>query len=88
MSTPLVGTAVAERWAFEMVSDLPVEVRYALRSLARAPVWSFSLILTIALGIGSIASVGAERLSTGDQEIRRQTSSQMAVDKKSILLIS
>jgi len=40
-----------------MMSDLPVEVRYALRSLACAPVWAFSLILTIALGIGSTASV-------------------------------
>ena len=40
-----------------MPADLLADVRYSLRSLARAPVWTLTLVLTIALGIGSSASV-------------------------------
>ena len=40
-----------------MSADVLADVRYSLRSLARAPVWTSALILTIALGIGSSASV-------------------------------
>jgi hypothetical protein len=39
------------------VSDLPADVRYSLRGLSRAPVWTLGLVLTIAIGIGSAASV-------------------------------
>jgi putative ABC transport system permease protein len=40
-----------------MSADLLADVRYSLRSLARTPVWTSALVLTIALGIGSSASV-------------------------------
>ena len=39
------------------MSNFAADVRYSVRSLARAPVWTFALVLTIALGIGSSASV-------------------------------
>jgi putative ABC transport system permease protein len=39
------------------MSDLFADVRYSLRSLARTPVWTAALVLTISLGIGSTASV-------------------------------
>ena len=40
-----------------MSADLLADIRYSLRSLARTPVWTVALVLTIALGIGSSASV-------------------------------
>jgi ABC-type lipoprotein release transport system permease subunit len=40
-----------------MSADLAADVRYSLRSLVRTPVWTSALVLTIALGIGSSASV-------------------------------
>jgi ABC-type lipoprotein release transport system permease subunit len=40
-----------------MFGTLLADVRYALRGLARAPVWAIALILTIALGTGSAAAV-------------------------------
>jgi putative ABC transport system permease protein len=40
-----------------MPSDLLTDLRYSARSLTRTPVWTFTLVLTIALGIGSTASV-------------------------------
>ena len=40
-----------------MSADFLADVRYSLRSLARTPVWTAALVLTIALGIGSSASV-------------------------------
>jgi putative ABC transport system permease protein len=40
-----------------MSADLLADIRYSLRSLARTPVWTSALVLTIALGIGSSASV-------------------------------
>jgi putative ABC transport system permease protein len=40
-----------------MHSGLTGDIRYALRSLARTPVWTATLMLTIALGIGSGAAV-------------------------------
>jgi ABC-type antimicrobial peptide transport system permease subunit len=40
-----------------MAADVLADVRYSLRSLARTPVWTAALVLTIALGIGSSASV-------------------------------
>jgi ABC-type lipoprotein release transport system permease subunit len=33
------------------------DIRYAIRALARAPIWTLALVLTIALGIGSAAAV-------------------------------
>jgi ABC-type lipoprotein release transport system permease subunit len=39
------------------MSSLLADVRYAMRSLVRAPVWTAALIATIAIGIGSSASV-------------------------------
>ena len=38
-------------------ADALADVRYSLRSLARTPVWTAALVMTIALGIGSSASV-------------------------------
>ena len=40
-----------------MHRDLPRDIHYPLRSLARTPVWTATLVLTIALGIGSAAAV-------------------------------
>ena len=40
-----------------MAADVLADVRYSLRSLARTPVWTAALMLTIALGVGSSASV-------------------------------
>ena len=40
-----------------IAADVRADVRYSLRSLARTPVWTAALVLTIALGIGSSASV-------------------------------
>ena len=40
-----------------MSSDLLTDLRYSARSLVRTPVWTLTLVLTIALGIGSTASV-------------------------------
>jgi ABC-type antimicrobial peptide transport system permease subunit len=40
-----------------MPVDLLADVRHSIRSLARAPVWTAALVLTIALGIGSAAAV-------------------------------
>lgn len=40
-----------------MFGTLLGDVRYALRGLARAPVWTIALVLTIALGTGSAATV-------------------------------
>src|SRR5688572_3314665 len=40
-----------------MPSDLLTDLRYSARSLMRTPMWTFTLVLTIALGIGSTASV-------------------------------
>lgn len=40
-----------------MPADLLNDVRYSARSLMRTPVWTLTLVLTIALGIGSTASV-------------------------------
>ncbi len=40
-----------------MHRDLPRDIHYTLRSLARTPVWTATLVLTIALGIGSAAAV-------------------------------
>ena len=40
-----------------MPADLLADIRYSLRSLGRTPVWTAALVLTIALGIGSSASV-------------------------------
>jgi putative ABC transport system permease protein len=40
-----------------MPADVFADLRYSIRSLARAPVWTSALVLTIALGIGSSASV-------------------------------
>ena len=40
-----------------VLADFSADIRYSLRSLARAPVWTAALVLTIALGIGTSASV-------------------------------
>jgi len=40
-----------------VVADLTREIRFSARSLARTPAWTLSLVLTIALGIASNASV-------------------------------
>src|SRR5687768_12445396 len=40
-----------------MSADLFADIRYSIRSLARTPLWTSALVLTIALGIGSSASV-------------------------------
>src|SRR5687768_9152097 len=40
-----------------MAADLVADIRYSIRSLARTPLWTSALVLTIALGIGSSASV-------------------------------
>ena len=40
-----------------MPADLFADIRYSIRSLARTPLWTSALVLTIALGIGSSASV-------------------------------
>ena len=40
-----------------MAANVIADVRYSLRSLARTPVWTAALVLTIGLGIGSNASV-------------------------------
>jgi hypothetical protein len=40
-----------------MSADLLADVRYSVRSFARAPIWTVALVLTIALGIGSSAAV-------------------------------
>jgi putative ABC transport system permease protein len=40
-----------------VVANFFREMRYSARSLARTPAWTLSLVLTIALGIGSAASV-------------------------------
>ncbi len=40
-----------------MPSDLLTDLRYSARSLTRTPVWTLTLVLTIALGTGSTASV-------------------------------
>jgi hypothetical protein len=40
-----------------MPADLLTDLRYSARSLTRTPVWTLTLILTIALGTGSTASV-------------------------------
>lgn len=40
-----------------MAANVLADIRYSLRSLARTPVWTAALVLTIALGIGSSASV-------------------------------
>jgi hypothetical protein len=40
-----------------MLIGLASDMRYAVRGLARTPVWTATLLLTIALGIGSNASV-------------------------------
>lgn len=40
-----------------MPADLLNDVRYSARSLLRTPVWTLTLVLTIALGTGSTASV-------------------------------
>ncbi len=55
-STELSGTRVAVNAAV-MPADLLADVRHSLRSLARAPVWTAALALTIALGVGSAAAV-------------------------------
>lgn len=39
------------------MADLLADVRYSMRGLFRAPVWTLALVLTIAIGIGSAASV-------------------------------
>ena len=49
------GTRVA--LILPMPSDLLTDLRFSARSLARTPVWTLTLVLTIALGIGSTASV-------------------------------
>ena len=40
-----------------MPSDLLTDLRYSARSLTRTPVWTLTLVLTIALGTGSTASM-------------------------------
>jgi ABC-type antimicrobial peptide transport system permease subunit len=40
-----------------VIANFIRELRYSARSFARTPVWTLSLVLTIALGIGSSASV-------------------------------
>jgi putative ABC transport system permease protein len=40
-----------------MAAAVLADIRYSLRGLARTPVWTAALVLTIALGIGSGASV-------------------------------
>jgi ABC-type lipoprotein release transport system permease subunit len=40
-----------------MFGTLYADVRYAMRSLAGAPVWTIALVLTIAIGTGSAAAV-------------------------------
>ena len=40
-----------------MPADLFADVRHSMRSLARTPVWTLALVLTIALGIGTSAAV-------------------------------
>src|SRR5688572_31822502 len=51
------GTGVAVDCTASMAADVLADVRYSLRSLARTPVWTAALVLTIALGVGSNASV-------------------------------
>ena len=40
-----------------MSADFLADVRYSVRGLARTPIWTAALVLTIAMGIGSTASV-------------------------------
>ena len=40
-----------------MPVDLLADIRYSIRSLARTPLWTAALVLSIALGIGSSAAV-------------------------------
>src|SRR5688572_33205298 len=49
------GTGVAVDCTASMAADVLADVRYSLRSLARTPVWTAALVLTIALGVGSNA---------------------------------
>src|SRR5688500_9889505 len=51
------GTGVAVNCTASMAADVLADVRYSLRSLTRTPVWTAALVLTIALGIGTSASV-------------------------------
>lgn len=45
------------KWGGEVMSTVVADFRYALRSLARRPVFATTAILTIAIGIGANASV-------------------------------
>src|ERR1700753_2577972 len=55
------ATSVRERsyqsWQFPIIESLLQDVRYAMRGIVRAPVFSLIVILTLAIGIGANTAI-------------------------------
>src|SRR6187397_2825918 len=56
-SVPLAADQCRDAWGTAVVSTLIQDIRYAFRAFRRAPLAAFTIVGTVALGLGLIAVV-------------------------------